>query len=287
MAGPASTAQASLSVCRSKQWPCAREERGEIVQQQAATTDLKTEVATPLHPLQQYATESARPLVSMAFVAPLLAVYELGAVVFGPHVLRNGADIWLRHLLGAIGFGQYFLLPLLTCGALLGWHHMRRDQWSLNSNALPTMLLESTLLAMLLLAIAHLQRALFVPPVAIPCQVGSVAATGTLGRLVGYCGAGIYEELLFRLIMLPAVARLLGWLGLAHRARWAWAVLGTSLIFSAAHYQLLSAAGYAFDWYSFSFRFVAGLFFAVLFVFRGFGIAAGAHTMYDILVEIL
>ncbi len=257
------------------------------MRQQATTTEIGAAVSTPLPSPQQYAAESARPLVSLVFVAPLLVIYELSALILGPHVLRNGADIWLRHFLGAIGFGQYFLLPLLTCGALLGWHHMRRDPWRLNSGALPTMLLESTLFATLLFAIAHLQRALFVPTMAVPCQVDSLENTGTLGRLVGYCGAGIYEELLFRLILLPAVARLLGWLGLAHRSRWAWAVLGTSLIFSAAHYQLLSAAGYSFDWYSFSFRFLAGIFFAVLFVFRGFGIAAGSHAMYDILVEIL
>ena len=48
------------------------------------------------------------------------------------------------------------------------------------------------------------------------------------------------------------------------------------MIFSAAHYHAFTTAGYAFDWYTFSFRFAAGLFFAGLFVARGFGIAVGA-----------
>ena len=57
--------------------------------------------------------------------------------------------------------------------------------------------------------------------------------------------------------------------------------------FSAAHYQVFTSGGYAFDWYSFTFRFIAGVFFAVVFVLRGFGIAAGAHALYDMLVELV
>ena len=66
------------------------------------------------------------------------------------------------------------------------------------------------------------------------------------------------------------------WLGTAL------AVILTSLIFSTAHY--VGPHGEAFDAYSFSFRCIAGAFFALLFVYRGFGIAAGTHAMYDIFV---
>ena len=88
-------------------------------------------------------------------------------------------------------------------------------------------------------------------------------------------------------MILPTAAGLLQWTGLTWRNSWCWAIVATSLLFSAAHYQVFTASGYAFDWYSFSFRFAAGLFFAVLFVTRGFGIAVGAHAMYDILVEFI
>jgi membrane protease YdiL (CAAX protease family) len=59
----------------------------------------------------------------------------------------------------------------------------------------------------------------------------------------------------------------------------------TSLIFAAAHH--LGAQGEPFQWYAFVFRATAGLFFATLFLFRGFGIAAGTHTAYDMLVGLL
>jgi hypothetical protein len=56
----------------------------------------------------------------------------------------------------------------------------------------------------------------------------------------------------------------------------------SSLLFSAAHY--IGPYGDAFDWLTAFFRFLAGAFFAVLFIFRGFGIAAGTHALYDVLV---
>ncbi len=238
--------------------------------------------------LREYATQSARPLVSMVFIAPLLIVYELGIVVLGPHALRNGADTWLRHLLECLGFGQYFLLPILTCGILLAWHHTRHDSWSLPGGVITTMLLESMLFALVLFGLAHLLRAVFVPPLAAVEGGGSLdSSASAVSRLIGYCGAGIYEELLFRLMLLPSVTGLLRWLGVSWRASLLSAIVVTSLVFSAAHYQLFTHAGYTFDWYSFSFRFAAGTFFAVLFVWRGFGIAVGAHALYDILVEVI
>jgi membrane protease YdiL (CAAX protease family) len=68
------------------------------------------------------------------------------------------------------------------------------------------------------------------------------------------------------------------------------AVLLTSLAFAAAHYagpygepvQLFCST----FWFSFSFRFLAGVFFGTLFVYRGFGVAAGTHAGYDILVGV-
>jgi membrane protease YdiL (CAAX protease family) len=238
--------------------------------------------------LRAYAAESARPLVSMAFIAPLLVVYELAGVVLGPTALRNGADTWLRGALEWIGFGQYFLLPILTCSILLGWHHTRRDAWRLQGDVLTTMLLESTLFALVLFGVAHVLRSFFAPTTA---AIAGTRVTAemlvTTSRLIGYCGAGIYEELLFRLIMLPSVAAAFRSLGFTWRASLCWGIVTTSLIFSAAHYHTFTLGGYAFDWYTFSFRFTAGLFFAGLFVARGFGIAVGAHAMYDILVEII
>ena len=99
---------------------------------------------------------------------------------------------------------------------------------------------------------------------------------------MGFLGAGIYEELLFRLILLSLVAWGLLRVGIKPWASTIVAALLTSLLFTAAHY--VGANGDNFQWFSFVFRFLAGLFFAIVFVYRGFGIAAGSHAAYDLLV---
>jgi membrane protease YdiL (CAAX protease family) len=233
-----------------------------------------------------YWWESRRPLSSLVFVLPLLVVYELGVLALGPSAIRNGADVWLRQFLDLVGLPHYFLLPVLTVLLLLVWHHLNRDPWRVSMPVLQGMLIESILLAFALIGIAHLQGSLLQTIAlheAVPAlSIRESSAAQFFGRLVGFFGAGIYEEVLFRLAMLPIVQAVLKHLGATQLRAALGAILLTSLIFSAAHY--VGAYGDAFGWYSFFFRFVAGSFFAVLFVYRGFGIAAGTHALYDILV---
>lgn len=232
---------------------------------------------------EAYWQGARRPLTSLAFVLPLLLLYEGGVLVLGPAAVRNGADVWLRGLLDQLGLGQYFLLPILTIGALLAWHHVARDQWQIGWRTLCGMLAESLLFGGGLLLLAHLQGALLMQlGVAPPTLALHDHAADAAGRLVSYLGAGIYEEVLFRLLLLPSLAGLIVACGAAPRLGVAAAVVATSLLFSTAHY--LGASGEAFHGYTFFFRFLAGVLFALLFVFRGFGIAAGAHALYDILV---
>ena len=108
------------------------------------------------------------------------------------------------------------------------------------------------------------------------------ASAATAGRAVGFLGAGIYEELLFRLILLPLTFWGLRRLGAKPRPSMIAAVLLGSLLFAAAHY--VGPYGEVFVPFTFMFRFLAGMFFSILFVSRGFGIAAGTHAGYDILV---
>ena len=232
-----------------------------------------------------YFTETRRPVVSLAFVAPMLLIYEVGILAFGPQAMRNGADIWLRLFLDFIGFGQYFLLPILTVFALLAWHHLTREPWRFSPRLVGGMLLESLGFGILLLGVAQFQGKLMDlsgVPLTVSFDDGG-ALTSQATRVVGFFGAGIYEELLFRLLLLPLVAGLVRAFGAEQRTSLLAGIVLTGLLFSAAHYRIFTSSGDAFEWFSFTFRFVAGVFFAVLFTYRGFGITAGAHTLYDIL----
>jgi hypothetical protein len=243
-------------------------------------------------PLRRYLRESGRPLVSLAFVLPLLLLYEGGVLVLGPQAIRNGADVWLRQFLDWSGFGQYFLLPILTIGLLLAWHHLTRDRWHVSAAVVYVMFAECAVLALVLVGLGRTQAWLaqtFVHPT-LPDEVGRAAlalpmgAAPIVGRLVGYMGAGVYEEMLFRLMLLPPVSACAWKLGAARGLRIGMAVVLTSLVFSAAHY--VGPHGEPYDSFSFAFRFLAGAFFAVLFVYRGFGVAAGTHALYDVFVSV-
>lgn len=257
--------------------------------------------------LRDYWRESRRPLVSLVFVSPLLVIYEVGVLLLGPSAMRNGAEVWLRSLLEMLGFGQYFLLPVLTVGLLLGWHHINRDRWYVPTQVLYGMAGECTSLALVLVLIAYVQGSIFgslLSASAIAQNAANLSVTmeqGTslagqmhlLGNIVtqkiataiGFFGAGIYEEVLFRLMLLTLLVSVFHLVGAsAVRAAWG-AIVVSSLLFSLAHY--VGPQGDDFTLFSFIFRFVAGAFFAILFVKRGFGIAAGTHALYDIIVGLL
>jgi hypothetical protein len=238
----------------------------------------------PPSPAAGYFQLSRQPLTSLAFVLPLLAVYETGVLVAGPEALRNGADVWLRQLLDVVG-GHYLLLPVLMVATLLAWHHTTGEPWRVKLPVLYVMAAESAVLAIALGAIARWHGSFFSSsPVTWMAAVGS-GSIGPVERLVLYLGAGIYEETLFRLLLLTGLGALIQMIGASRPASLAVAVVLTSLAFSMAHY--VGPHGDTLGLASFLFRFLAGAFFSVLFVCRGFGIAVGAHAGYDILVGLL
>lgn len=248
--------------------------------------------------LAGYWRASTKPIICLVFVAPMLLAYE-GGLFFWPQAMRNGADVWLRTLLELVGFSQYLLLPLLTCGILIAWHHLRHDSWKIHGHVLYGMLIESMTLGFLLVLVAQVQGS-FLNELsaarAVPAPCAIVDENSFLVRAMAFFGAGIYEELLFRLILLSALAAGLSQLGVSRKVSCVTAVALSSLAFAAAHYQLdlhlgtwhiATSFGDSFQWSSFLFRCSAGVFFSVVFLYRGFGIAVGSHALYDILVSFL
>ncbi len=257
--------------------------------------------------VQQYHRESQRPLVCLAFVAPILLTYEFGLISLGTQTSRNGIDVLLRNGLSQIGFENYFLLPLLTAIILLAWHHLSGQHWQISKRTLWVMFVESSVLALALLLVANVQYDLFAhhlkvdettvnvsePVLSLGDNIKQRVVKNELGKMIGYFGAGVYEELLFRLIMLPVSIAILAWLRVPEKMGIIVAVAGVSLLFASAHYEPLNPAGYAFDindasfLFTFAFRTFASVIFCCLFLYRGFGIAVGVHAIYDLLTHIL
>ncbi len=242
----------------------------------------------PLKPVAQelprYLEQSRQPLSSLIFIAPPLLLYELGVLYWAQPGSRNGADIWLRDCLQSVGVSQVYLLPWITGLALLAWHFLMRGSWRWSPGILCSMWVECLALAAALVVVAEAQGAVVQSITGeargvVRLQTGEPTA-GSL--VVAYLGAGIYEETLFRLLCLPLLWAA-GWgLGMSKGWSLAVAVVAASCLFSGAHH--FGPHGEAFSWYCFGFRAAAGLCFAMIFLFRGFGIAAGTHALYDVLV---
>ena len=100
-------------------------------------------------------------------------------------------------------------------------------------------------------------------------------------------GAGIYEELVFRLIILTVLSLVIKDLLLfPARMTGMTVVLLSAVMFSAYHYLGSEAFHWhaVASWRTFAFRTLAGIYFGVLFLTRGFGVTAATHAAYDILV---
>src|SRR5262249_28665695 len=115
--------------------------------------------------------------------------------------------------------------------------------------------------------------------------LGARLSAGPSGQIISFIGAGIYEETLFRLLLFS------GLLWFLKLSEFPWpvtglvAILGSALLFAGAHH--FGPSGEAYTSHVFVFRTLAGVYFTFLYLFRGLGIAVGAHTGYDVLVGVL
>lgn len=237
-----------------------------------------------------YFERSQQPLQSLLFLLPLIAAYELGIHLYVIGEGGGGPDIYARALMRdffqLFGVAAYYLPAVIVVVVLLSWHVVRRDPWRVEPRLYALMLAESVLLAVPLfvfgLVIARQpQIGGAAPPLQMLAQAGGLDHWPA--QLVFSIGAGIYEELLFRLI---AIALLHALLADALAIPEPWAAVGS-----------IGASAIAFALYHFSrgnfelglaiYYTVAGVYFAGVYITRGFGIVAASHAFYDVLVVIL
>lgn len=234
-----------------------------------------------------YWSDTRRPLTCLLFLLPWIAVYEAGILMLSEtesDSLRNGADYWLRSMLSFSGAEQVLMLPLLVIAILMSWHLIRRYPWQIRLETQIGMLAESLLLAVALVAVGQLHHLLFVNLQTLESDPRLLAVDGPMKYVVSYIGAGVYEEVMFRLLLVPAAFTAFRVLEFPSRWAAAMAALTTSFVFALAHH--VGPAADAFNLFTFSFRAAAGVFFAAVFFVRGFGITVGCHAAYDLLVGV-
>ncbi|MHC4549660.1 MAG: lysostaphin resistance A-like protein [Planctomycetota bacterium] len=221
--------------------------------------------------LARYLAASRRLAAAYVFVLPLFALYQIG-LAFDEGV-RSGTAPVLRELFHRLShLGLVFLnLGLLGLLFLAIWR--TRSKRHRFPGLYGLMFLESCVwtAAMLLLAVLLTPQLLALPEVA--------------RRLVSYVGAGIYEEVLFRFLLMGGLIFILR-RGLGGNPFWVvpLAVAASAALFSYAHHGL---GGEAFDRGVFVYRVFMGVILGTVFYFRGLGIVVYAHALYNVAIIVL
>lgn len=232
--------------------------------------------------LVQYLSRRVDPLTSLFLVLPLFVIYQLGVLLrmdCGPAGCAwagNGVDFLTANVLTLTHGSRWsYALVVLAVAVSLGvgilWARRRSR---LHPRLFLPVLIESCIYASLVGPIsATLQRAL---------GLGALTGSSFLDDVISSCGAGLHEELIFRVVLFGGGALALRALGIRSTTATITSALVSSLLFSVVHH--LGPLGERFTLSAFAFRFFAGLVFASVYRVRGFAIAAWTHALYDIWV---
>ena len=228
-----------------------------------------------------YLLKSRTSFYSFLFTLPLFFLYEINILFLSWDdilVVRNGADFLMRNILesfdiyGLYGLGLVFFLGLLVTYIFF----IKEDQQQeVNVNFLFIMLAESILWSVVLYFLLFKFMVLLMNPV----------GKTILQQVTLAIGAGIYEEFLFRVLLIAGLSGILGFVFMWDKTfKNIIAVVLSAGIFSAFHF--MGEYGDFFSMELFLIRFFAGLILGVLYMYRGFGITAYTHSIYDLIVLI-
>ncbi|MEJ5258960.1 MAG: CPBP family intramembrane glutamic endopeptidase [Anaerohalosphaeraceae bacterium] len=254
-----------------------------------------------------YMDRTSRPIYAFVYLLGFILLYELGTYLIDPEALserlaqpqtRVVAFLWVQNVLEYLGFSPRMIwvaTPLVPLVILLGFQFTSRSSWRIHWPDFLPMTAECLLLSVPLIVLSLLlnRTAEITSNAAMMLSsVLSLARQELWLQVITGIGAGIYEELVFRLILIGVLMLLFqDVLGLKRKHAVIASVLVSAFLFSIHHHVFFVngrvGVGEAFEWSRFFFRMLAGIYFAVLYAFRGFGITAGTHAFYDILAAFL
>lgn len=217
------------------------------------------------------------PLTSAILVFPLFAIYQLGILTSNG---LNGVDFVTKALVELVqrDMTNYLIVLGVMVAVYAAILLILWRQGTFNPRAFLPALGESVFYALTmgtLIVFVMSQFTGVVPGLAVGVQRSPVDV------LVISAGAGLHEELVFRVIGVGGLAWLIAGLTGEHKAM-VIAIVFSSVAFSLAHH--IGPGGEAFTTAAFVYRTLAGLFFAVIYQLRGFAVAAWTHALYDVYV---
>jgi len=222
----------------------------------------------------------AHPLESLVFLLPLVLFYEIATLVLHPAWEQGGLDRQdrvvafqlLRTFFELFGPTGKWMPALAVVAILLGAQFASGRPWRVRPRAVVLLYVEAVGWTLPMLAVS---RAL---------QLASASTGQSLwSDLALAVGAGVYEELVFRLVLICVIVMVgVDLLRLPAPSTTAFAVLLAAVLFAAHHHPPVGSEPFSAG--RFLFRTVAGLYLGLLFVWRGYGVAAGTHVAYNVVV---
>jgi hypothetical protein len=262
-----------------------------------------------------YMDRTSRPIYALMYLLGFLLLYEVGTFYINLDVLSQSlsrsqlrvvAFVWFQNLLEYIGFSErmtWIATPFAVVIILLALQMTSGTKWHVRVGDFIPMTVECILLALPLLVLSlamNRPSAAEATPAATPTAAlisGAIMPTvggggGLWGDIVTGVGAGIYEELVFRLILICLLMMLFqDVLRMDKDLAVIFSVLISAFLFSVHHHFFYVnghfGQGEPFVWMTFLFRMLAGIYFAVIYTVRGFGIVSGSHAFYDIIAAVL
>jgi hypothetical protein len=228
---------------------------------------------------------SRRPLQILVFLLPLIVAYELClGLVLSLDVQAHKGLLEFFAALGVTRTGGLYLGGLVIVAVLLVWHVLVRDPWRASVRTAGGMAIEALVLALPLIVLSRI-IAVRLPAAGTPADVAFVELD-LWSQLAISVGAGLYEELMFRMVLIAVVHTLLVDVGKTSHHVGAAIAIGLSALAFTWYHDLRNASG-GISVAKLAFYFLAGVYFGAVYMVRGFGLVVGAHATYDILTVIL
>ncbi|MDF1808594.1 MAG: CPBP family glutamic-type intramembrane protease [Phycisphaerales bacterium] len=235
---------------------------------------------------------SSHPLHILVFLLPVIAFYEIGSVgLFGDGGIAKleAQDLLVRFfdLFGVLGLHLPAFALIVT---LIAQHVLSKEPWKIVPIVPFAMIAESAFLTGPLIVMVIILNPQSSVMMQLTTQVNPVSTPESHTFLEGLYlsfGAGLYEEMLFRLVFITILHFLVtDVLGFKDKVGKTFAIIISAIAFAWLH-DGVYLRGSGLNFRLASFYVLAGVYFGILFLSRGLGIAVGAHLMYDILVFVV
>lgn len=237
-----------------------------------------------------YYQATHRPLNCLVFLLPLIILYEWGSYTAGPLPLDEAsapgrviAFYWIVRFLGLFATVPTYVPGVLLVIVLVLWHLVTEGRTRLRWQVLGGMAVETFLFCIPLLVLNLMLQAYVLAGTTGSGPLLAGSAASMRDQLVIAMTAGIFEELIFRLLLIWMFklffVDLLKW---PKSESLAGIVVITAVLFGGYHYL----GQEQFLWRTFLFRSAAGVFLGMIYVLRGFGITVGTHSLYDVVVTL-